>query len=144
MVRDMVPRNSKQQFGLLPIEFAGAIAALSPAYESYELPKGTIRGSPAIPDDDLTTLRVPFFLVANSKVDTEDALLFVSGYGTNVGVIAQLVGAKDLVICDAAVHNSAVTGSVLSGAARRVFPHNDLDQLEEILGRRAEANSSAC
>ena len=64
---------------------------------------------------------------------TEDALLFVSGYGTNVGVIAQLVGAKDLVICDAAVHNSAVTGSVLSGAARRVFPHNDLDQLEEIL-----------
>jgi 8-amino-7-oxononanoate synthase len=64
---------------------------------------------------------------------TEDALLFVSGYGTNVGVIGQLVGAKDLVICDAAAHNSAVTGSVLSGAVRRIFAHNDLDQLEEIL-----------
>ena len=80
----------------------------------------------------MTTLRVPFFLVANSKVDTEDALLFVSGYGTNVGVIAQLVVWKASAICDAAVHNSAVTGAVPSGSVR-VFPHNDLDQLEEDL-----------
>ena len=79
MVRDMVPRNSKQQFGLLPMKSAGAIAALSPAYESYELPKGTIRGSPAIPDDDLTTLRVPFFLVANSKVDNDAVTALTKG-----------------------------------------------------------------
>jgi 8-amino-7-oxononanoate synthase len=63
----------------------------------------------------------------------EEALVFVSGYGTNVSVIGQLAGAKDLVICDAVVHNSAVMGSVLSGAARRSFTHNDLDNLEQIL-----------
>ncbi len=63
----------------------------------------------------------------------EDALLFVSGYGTNVGVIGQLVGAKDLVIADAAAHNSLVVGGVLSGAARRSFPHNDLDNLDQQL-----------
>lgn len=63
----------------------------------------------------------------------DDALVFVSGYATNVSVIGQLAGAKDLVISDAAVHHSAVTGSVLSGAARRSFPHNDLDGLEQIL-----------
>ena len=63
----------------------------------------------------------------------EDALLFVSGYATNVSVIGQLVGPKDLVISDSAVHNSAVVGSVLSGAARRSFAHNDLDNLEQIL-----------
>jgi 8-amino-7-oxononanoate synthase len=63
----------------------------------------------------------------------EEALIFVSGYGTNVGVIGQLAGPKDLIISDAAVHNSAVMGSVLSGAARRSFRHNDLDNLEEIL-----------
>jgi 8-amino-7-oxononanoate synthase len=62
-----------------------------------------------------------------------DALLFVSGYATNVSVIGQLAGPKDLVISDAAVHNSAVIGSVLSGAARRSFTHNDLDNLEQIL-----------
>ena len=63
----------------------------------------------------------------------DDALLFVSGYATNVGVIGQLAGPKDLVISDAAVHNSAVMGSVLSGAARRSFAHNDLENLEQIL-----------
>jgi 8-amino-7-oxononanoate synthase len=63
----------------------------------------------------------------------DDAVVFVSGYGTNVSVIASLAGAKDLVISDAVVHNSAVVGSVLSGASRRSFTHNDLDNLEQIL-----------
>lgn len=63
----------------------------------------------------------------------DDALLFVSGYATNVSVIGQLAGPRDLVLSDAAVHNSAVMGSVLSGAARRSFAHNDLDNLEQIL-----------
>jgi TRAP transporter TAXI family solute receptor len=79
MLRDLSPRTGKQQFELLPIESAGAIAALSRAYESYELPKGTIRGSPPIPDDDLTTLRVPFYLVANSKVDNDAITTLTKG-----------------------------------------------------------------
>jgi 8-amino-7-oxononanoate synthase len=62
-----------------------------------------------------------------------DSLLFVSGYGTNVSVIGHLAGPKDLVICDAAIHNSAVVGGLLSGAARRTFAHNDLDNLEKLL-----------
>ena len=52
----------------MPIDLAGVITAASRTYESYDLPKGTIRGSPAIPEDDLTTLRVPFYLVANKKL----------------------------------------------------------------------------
>jgi 8-amino-7-oxononanoate synthase len=63
----------------------------------------------------------------------DDALVFVSGYATNVSVIGQLAGPKDLVISDSAVHNSAVMGSVLSGASRRTFAHNDLDNLEQLL-----------
>lgn len=64
---------------------------------------------------------------------SEEALVFVSGYATNVGVIGQLCGAKDLILTDAAVHNSAVMGAVLSGATRRNFAHNDLDNLDQIL-----------
>jgi len=64
----------------------------------------------------------------------EESVVFVSGYSTNVSVIGQLVSAKDLVIYDAAIHNSVVVGSVLSGAPRRSFLHNDLDNLEQILG----------
>jgi 8-amino-7-oxononanoate synthase len=63
----------------------------------------------------------------------DDCVVIVSGYATNLGVIGQLAGQKDLVVCDAVVHNSAVMGGVLSGAARRSFPHNDLDALERLL-----------
>jgi TRAP transporter TAXI family solute receptor len=68
MLRDVLPRSAKMKLGLVPIDLAGAIAATARTYESYDLPKGTIRGSPAIPDEDLTTLRVPFYLVANKKL----------------------------------------------------------------------------
>ena len=63
----------------------------------------------------------------------EDCVVLVSGYATNLGVIGQLVGPKDLLICDAVIHNSATAGGVLSGAARRSFAHNDLDDLERLL-----------
>jgi 8-amino-7-oxononanoate synthase len=63
----------------------------------------------------------------------EEALIFVSGYATNLGVIGQLVGPKDLVVSDEVIHNSAVLGGVLSGAVRRCFAHNDLDNLDQLL-----------
>jgi 8-amino-7-oxononanoate synthase len=62
-----------------------------------------------------------------------DAIVFVSGHATNVSVISQLVGAKDLILHDALLHNSAVVGAQLSGAHRRVFAHNDADAAEKIL-----------
>jgi 7-keto-8-aminopelargonate synthetase-like enzyme len=63
----------------------------------------------------------------------EDCVVFVSGYATNVGVIGQLVGSKDLLVYDAAIHNSAVVGGLLSGANRRSFAHNDLASLDRLL-----------
>jgi TRAP-type uncharacterized transport system substrate-binding protein len=68
MLRDAFPRGAKSKPGLVAIEQAGAIAADNRAYESFDLPKGTIHGSPAIPEDDLTTLRVPLYLVANKNL----------------------------------------------------------------------------
>ena len=72
-IRDFMPRNTKAKVALVPIESAGAIANIHKAYESYELPKGTLRGSPALPDDDVTTLRVPLYLVASKKVSDDVA-----------------------------------------------------------------------
>ena len=72
----------------------------------------------------------------------EDSLVFVSGYATNLGVVGHLVGPKDLVIYDALAHNSIVMGGVLSGAARRCFPHNDLDNLDACCGRLAASSSA--
>ena len=61
----------KQKLELIPIESAAAMEAVSKIYESYDLPKGTVKGSPAIPDDDLTTIRVPIYLVAGRKIDDD-------------------------------------------------------------------------
>lgn len=61
------------------------------------------------------------------------AVAFVSGYLTNLTTIACLVGAGDLILHDELIHNSAVAGAQLSGATRRSFRHNDLEDLERLL-----------
>jgi TRAP-type uncharacterized transport system substrate-binding protein len=53
---------------LIEIESAGAVANIARYYESYDIPKGTLRGAPPVPSDDLTSLRVSYFLVANKSV----------------------------------------------------------------------------
>ena len=55
MLRNFIPKAGKLNPTVVPIESAGAIAAVTRYYQSYELPKGTIRGSPPIPDDDMST-----------------------------------------------------------------------------------------
>jgi TRAP-type uncharacterized transport system substrate-binding protein len=56
---------------LIPIDSAGAIAESERAYESFDVPKGTLRGAPPVPDDDLTTLRASLYLVANKKLGSD-------------------------------------------------------------------------
>jgi 8-amino-7-oxononanoate synthase len=69
----------------------------------------------------------------------EDAVVMVSGHATNVTTIGCLMGPGDLVIHDELIHNSALEGIRLSGAARLSMPHNDLEWLETTLARlRAE------
>ncbi len=65
--------------------------------------------------------------------DVEDCVVFVSGHATNVTTIACLFGRKDLILHDNLVHNSVMEGIKLSGATRRVVPHNDTAALEGIL-----------
>jgi 8-amino-7-oxononanoate synthase len=65
----------------------------------------------------------------------DDCVVFVSGHATNVSCIAQLFGAKDLVLHDALVHNSVLMGIQLSGARRMPFAHNDFEALDRLLGQ---------
>jgi len=54
---------------LIPVDAAGAIAERKGPYDSFDMPKGTLRGAPPVPDDDLTTLRVGYYLVANRHLN---------------------------------------------------------------------------
>ncbi len=65
-------RDSRNAFPtLIPIESAGAIADVEGAYESFDIPLGTLKGNPPVPDADVTTLRVGSYLVANKKLDAD-------------------------------------------------------------------------
>lgn len=50
-------------------------------------------------------------------------------------VIGHLMSRGDLIVHDERVHNSIITGALLSGADRRSFLHNDWELLNEILNR---------
>ncbi|THD61934.1 MAG: C4-dicarboxylate ABC transporter substrate-binding protein [Bradyrhizobium sp.] len=71
LVRGLFQQNPKLSPVLIPIDSAGAIAEAERAYESFDVPKGTLRGNPPVPDDDLTTLRTSLYLVANKKLSTD-------------------------------------------------------------------------
>ena len=70
---------------------------------------------------------------------TESALAFNTGYMANVGVIPALVGEGDFLISDSLNHASIIDGARLSRAQVRVFPHGDLDRLDEILNECEQA-----
>lgn len=64
---------------------------------------------------------------------TEAALSFSSGYAAALGAVPALIGQGDVVIIDKLVHACLVDAVRLSGAKLRVFKHNDLADLEDIL-----------
>jgi 8-amino-7-oxononanoate synthase len=66
-------------------------------------------------------------------LDTQDAIALVGGHATNETVIGHLFGPGDLILHDALAHNSIVQGSILSGARRRPFPHNDWEAADALL-----------
>jgi len=74
---------------------------------------------------------------------TEAALSFSTGYATATGTIPALVGREDVVILDKWSHACLIDGARLSGATLRVFPHNQLDRLREILRRAREKQAQA-
>jgi 8-amino-7-oxononanoate synthase len=67
----------------------------------------------------------------------ESALFFGSGYAANVGVLSSILKPGDTVFSDAQNHASLIDGSRLSGAAKVIYPHRDLDFLESALRERA-------
>lgn len=68
-------------------------------------------------------------------IGAEAALFFTSGYLANVGLLAAVLSPEDTVFSDSANHASLIDGIRLSKARRVVFPHLDLNFLEDALRR---------
>lgn len=63
----------------------------------------------------------------------EDAIVYSSGYVTNLATISTLVGRGDWVISDKWNHASIVDGCLLAQGEFKRFRHNDMADLERIL-----------
>ena len=71
-------------------------------------------------------------LLAEFKKD-ERAFLYQSAFNCNIGTIAAITDADDLIISDQLNHASIIDGSRLSRAKKAIFQHSDMDSLEEVL-----------
>jgi len=65
--------------------------------------------------------------------NTQASLSFPSGYAAATGTIPALLDKSGYAVFDKLSHACLIDGARLSGAALRVFPHNDLDHLRSIL-----------
>lgn len=91
------------------------------------------------------TLRIHSELEARLAAfkQTPAALTFESGYAAALGTIPALFGQEDVIILDKLAHASLIDGARLSGAEIRVFPHNRLERLSELLAWAREKRSGA-
>ena len=64
---------------------------------------------------------------------TEDALVFSSGYLANLGTVSALVGQRDLILGDLYNHSSLKKGAILSSATVIDYLHDDLNDLRQKL-----------
>jgi TRAP-type uncharacterized transport system substrate-binding protein len=102
VVRSFFPPAAKAQPHMLEIDAAEAIGMETKYYESFDLPKGAVRGAPPLPDDTLSTLRVPVYLVAGAKVADETIAALAKAImearrelATDMPLLTQIAGPDD-------------------------------------------------
>lgn len=64
---------------------------------------------------------------------SEAALVLQSGFTANAAVLGSTLGDSDLVISDELNHASIIDGVRLTKAARKVYKHSDMNDLERVL-----------
>lgn len=86
----------------------------------------------------LITGNHPLFTTLEKKLadikKTEDCVVFGSGYMTNIGLVPALATAGDLILVDELAHACLYAGGQLSSAEMMRFKHNDMADLERLLG----------
>ncbi len=72
-------------------------------------------------------------------METEDAVVFPSGYQANVGALTALTEKGDVIFSDELVHASLIDGCRLSGAAIKIYRHRDTEHLSQLLKEETTA-----
>ncbi len=69
----------------------------------------------------------------------EAALIFGSGFLTNLGVIPALAGDRATIFCDRLNHASLIDGALMAGVKWHRYRHNDTAHLDELLNKHPAA-----
>ncbi len=95
----------------------------------------------------LVTGNHPFYAPLEAQLaamkGADAALVFGSGYLTNLGVIPALMQKGDVIFADKLVHACIIDAAQLSGARLIRFKHNDMAHLEALLKEHREESPNA-
>ena len=141
----MVTQGGKQYLSFSDNDYLGmsqheeVIAAGVAAFEKYGSGAGASR---------LVTGNHPLYEPLEKQIarmkKTEAAMVFGSGYLTNVGTIPALIGRNDIIFADKYVHACLLDGAILSGPGNfKRFRHNDFKHLEALLVEHREQYTNA-
>jgi glycine C-acetyltransferase len=125
-VREMIMMASNNYLGLTT--HPRVVEAGRRAHDKY----GAGAGSVPLLGGNLDLHRELELRLAEFK-GCEDAIIFTSGYSSNVGCVSAFVRNGDVAINDRLNHASLLDGCKLSGGTLRSFLHNDLNSLEKVL-----------
>ena len=68
-------------------------------------------------------------------IGKEDVMIYITGFGVNLGVVSTLTGREDYILWDDRDHASIIEGRRLSFSKQYKYKHNDMESLEKQLQR---------
>ncbi|MCY3825614.1 MAG: 8-amino-7-oxononanoate synthase [Nitrospinae bacterium] len=130
--RTLVNLSSNNYLGL-----AGYSAIIEASVEAVRTAGASGAASPLISGHMAAHEELARELAAFKRKDA--ALVFGSGFLANLGLITALAGEGDAVFSDALNHASIVDGCRLSKAQVHIYPHRNVNYLEDALKKAAKA-----
>lgn len=129
-------KNGKHYLNLSANDYLGLASAHSSIDDRNSIEEGTLgAGASRLITGNLPSHTELEHALADWK-KTPSALVFPSGYQTNLGLITALAGRGDGLFCDRFNHASIFDGCLLSGAHLYRYKHNDLNELEALLAEK--------
>jgi 8-amino-7-oxononanoate synthase len=124
--RDVIMLGSNSYLGLS--QHPRLVRAMHEALDHYG---SGCSGSPLL--NGTLTLHRDLAIRLAGFCQKQDALLYSTGYQTNVGTLSALIGRRHTVLMDRRSHASLIDGVRLSGARLIRYNHNDMASLEQAL-----------
>ncbi|KAJ3131036.1 serine palmitoyltransferase component [Physocladia obscura] len=127
--------TTREVLNLSSYNYLGFAQSEGPCADAVEavIKKYGIQGGTSRMDNGTLDLHLEAESLVARFMGKEAAMIVSMGFATNSTTIPSLAGKGSLVISDELNHASIVFGARVSGASIKVFKHNDMKDLEQVL-----------